>query len=119
MSTIYQPIVIEKSNEIIESLTDLFTDYEIMSLEFARKYLCDKLTDKFIEGSLDNDDEDSILIFNDEEFEVVLREIVAGSVLYELKEKGLVDSYQDDTTEEMFFLTKKGKKVMKKKNEII
>jgi hypothetical protein len=119
MSTIYQPIVIEKSNEIIESLTDLFTDYEIMSLEFARKYLCDKLTDKFIEGSLDNDDEDSILIFNDEEFEVVLREIVAGSVLYELKEKGLVDSYQDDTTEEMFFLTKKGKKVMKKNNELI
>jgi hypothetical protein len=119
MSTIYQPIVIEKSNEIIESLTDLFSDYEIMSLEFARKYLCDKLTDKFIEGSLDNDDEGSILIFNDEEFEVVLREIVAGSVLYELKEKGLVDSYQDDTTEEMFFLTKKGKKVMKKNNEII
>ena len=60
MSTIYQPIVIEKSNEIIESLTDLFTDYEIMSLEFARKYLCDKLTDKFIEGSLDNDDEGTI-----------------------------------------------------------
>ncbi len=119
MSTIYQPIVIEKSNEIIESLTDLFTDYEIMSLEFARKYLCDKLTDKFIEGSLDNDDEGSIFIFNDEEFEVILREIVAGSVLYELKEKGLVDSYEDDTTEEMFFLTKKGKKVMKKKNEII
>jgi hypothetical protein len=119
MSTIYQPIVIEKSNEIIESLTDLFTDYEIMSLEFARKYLCDKLTDKFIEGGLDNDDEGSIFIFNDEEFEVILREIVAGSVLYELKEKGLVDSYEDDTTEEMFFLTKKGKKVMKKKNEII
>jgi hypothetical protein len=119
MSTIYQPIVIEKSNEIIESLTDLFSDYEIMSLEFARKYLCDKLTDKFIEGSLDNDDESSILIFNDEEFEVMLREIVAGSVLYELKDKGLVDSYQDDTTEEMFFLTKKGKKVMKKNNELI
>lgn len=119
MSTIYQPIVIEKSNEIIESLTDLFTDYEIMSLEFAKKYLCDKLTDKFIEGNLDNDSECSIFIFTDDEFEIMLREIVAGSVLYELKEKGLVDSYEDDTTEEMFFLTKKGKKVMKKKNEII
>jgi predicted transcriptional regulator len=43
----------------------------------------------------------------------MLREIVAGSVLYELKDKGLVDSYQDDTTEEMFFLTKKGKKLIK------
>ena len=58
-------------------------------------------------------------MFNDDEFEVVLREIVAGSVLYELKEKGLVDSYEDDTTEEMFFLTKKGKRVMKKKDGLI
>ena len=119
MSTIYQPIVIEKSNEIIESLTDLFSDYEIMSLEFAKKYLCEKLTDKFIEGKLDDDEDCPIFIFNDEEFEVMLREIVAGSVLYELKEKGLVDSYQDDTTEEMFFITKKGKREMKKNNELI
>ena len=118
MSTIYQPIVIEKSNEIIESLTDLFTDYEIMSLEFTKKYLCDKLTEKFIEGNLDNDDEGSILIFTDDEFEIMLREIVAGSVLYELKDKGLVDSYQDDTTEEMFFLTKKGKKVNSERRRV-
>jgi hypothetical protein len=118
MSTIYQPIVIEKSNEIIESLVDLFDDYEIMSLEFTRKYLCDKLTDKFIDGSLD-DENCPILIFSNEEFDVMLREIIAGSVLYELKEKGLVDSYQDDTTEEMFFLTNKGKKEMKKKNKTI
>ena len=81
MNTIYQPIVIEKSNEIIESLVDLFDDYEIMSLEFTRKYLCDKLTDKFIDGSLDDED-CPILIFSDEEFDVMLREIIAGSVLY-------------------------------------
>jgi len=39
--------------------------------------------------------------------------MVAGSVLNELKNSGLVDSYEDDNTEEMFFLTKKGKKLLK------
>ena len=121
MSKIYQPIVIEMTNEIITDLTEseFFADYEIQSTVFAEKYLLDKLTEKFILGELENEDDEFLGVFNDDEFEVVLREIVAGSVLYELKDKGLVDSYQDDTTEEMFFLTKKGKKVMKKNNELI
>ena len=121
MSKIYQPIVIEMANDIITDLTEseFFTDYEIQSTVFAEKYLLDKLTEKFILGELENDDDEFLGVFNDDEFEVVLREIVAGSVLYELKEKGLVDSYEDDTTEEMFFLTKKGKRVMKKKDGLL
>ena len=121
MSKIYQPIVIEMANEIITDLTEseFFADYEIQSTVFAEKYLLDKLTEKFILGELENEDDEFLGVFNDEEFEVVLREIVAGSVLYELKEKGLVDSYEDDTTEEMFFLTKKGKRVMKKKDGLL
>jgi predicted transcriptional regulator len=43
----------------------------------------------------------------------MLREIAAGTVLFELKKSGLVDSYEDDTTEEMFFLTEKGKQFLK------
>ena len=121
MSKIYQPIVIEMANDIITDLTEseFFADYEIQSTVFAEKYLLDKLTEKFILGELENDDDEFLGVFNDDEFEVVLREIVAGSVLYELKEKGLVDSYEDDTTEEMFFLTKKGKRVMKKKDGLL
>ena len=121
MSKIYQPIVIEMANDIITDLTEseFFSDYEIQSTVFAEKYLLDKLTDKFILGELENEDDELLGVFNDDEFEVVLREIVAGSVLYELKEKGLVDSYEDDTTEEMFFLTKKGKRVMKKKDGLL
>ena len=121
MNKIYQPIVIEMTNEIISDLTEslFFEDYEIKSTVFAEKYLLDKLTEKFILGELENDDDEFLGVFDDEEFEVVLREIVAGSVLYELKEKGLVDSYEDETTEEMFFLTKKGKRVMKKKDGLI
>ena len=121
MNKIYQPIVIEMTNEIITDLTEseFFVDYEIESTVFAEKYLLDKLTEKFILGELENDEDEFLGVFNDDEFEVVLREIVAGSVLYELKEKGLVDSYEDETTEEMFFLTKKGKRVMKKKDGLI
>ena len=121
MNKIYQPIVIEMANDIITDLTEseFFIDYEIQSTVFAEKYLLDKLTEKFILGELENDDDEFLGVFNDDEFEVVLREIVAGSVLYELKEKGLVDSYEDDTTEEMFFLTKKGKRVMKKKDGLL
>ena len=116
MSKIYQPIVIEMTNEIINDLveSEFFADYEIQSTEFAKKYLLDKLTEKFILGELENDEDEFLGVFNDDEFDVVLREIVAGSVLYELKEKGLVDSYEDDSTEEMFFLTEEGKKHMKK-----
>ena len=121
MNKIYQPVVIEMTNEIISDLTEslFFEDYEIQSTTFAEKYLLDKLTEKFILGELEGDDDEFLGVFNDDEFEVVLREIVAGSVLYELKEKGLVDSYEDETTEEMFFLTKKGKRVMKKKDGLI
>jgi len=121
MNKIYQPIVIEMTNDIITDLTEseFFADYDIQSTLFAEKYLLDKLTEKFIIGELENDDDEFLGVFNDDEFEVVLREIVAGSVLYELKEKGLVDSYEDDTTEEMFFLTKKGKSAMKKKDGLL
>jgi hypothetical protein len=116
MSKIYQPVVIEMTNDIILDLveSEFFADYEIQSTEFAKKYLLDKLTEKFILGELENDEDEFLGVFNDDEFDVVLREIVAGSVLYELKEKGLVDSYEDDSTEEMFFLTEEGKKHMKK-----
>jgi hypothetical protein len=116
MSKIYQPVVIEMTNDIISDLveSEFFSDYEIQSTEFAEKYLLDKLTEKFILGELEKDEDEFLGVFNDDEFEVVLREIVAGSVLYELKEKGLVDSYEDDSTEEMFFLTEEGKKHMKK-----
>ena len=109
---IYQPIVIEKTTEILFILeeTNFFKDYEIENFDFTIKYLNDKLTEKFILGELDEESDD---IFEEEEFDVILREIVAGSILTELKHKGIVNSYEDDNTEELFFLTKKGKNMLK------
>ena len=108
----YQPIVIEKTTEILCILeeSNFFKDYEIENFDFAIKYLNDKLTEKFILGELD---EESDNLFGEEEFNVILREIVAGTILTELKQKGLVNSYEDDNTEELFFLTQKGKKMLK------
>jgi hypothetical protein len=108
----YQPIVIEKTTEILCILeeSNFFKDYEIENFDFAIKYLNDKLTEKFILGELDEESED---LFEEEEFNVILREIIAGTILTELKQKGLVNSYEDDNTEELFFLTKKGKKMLK------
>lgn len=108
----YQPIVIEKTTEILCILeeSNFFKDYEIENFDFAIKYLNDKLTEKFILGKLDEESDD---IFEEEEFNVILREIIAGTILTELKHKGLVNSYEDDNTEELFFLTQKGKKMLK------
>jgi hypothetical protein len=116
MSKIYQPIVLEKAVAFIESLveSEFFKDYEINSTDFAKKYICDRLTEKFISGQLDEITDEFL---TEEELDTYLREIVAGSLLYELKEKGLMNSYEDDDTEETFFLTDEGKVILEKIKE--
>jgi hypothetical protein len=115
MGKIYQPVVIEKVNEIIGILTQInfFKDYEIDNLEFAKSYFSDLFTQKFIEGKLNDNDE----LLTENEFEKCLKEIISGTLLYELKNKGYIDSYGDDITEERFFLTEEGKKYLKDLSE--
>lgn len=112
MNKVYQPIVIEETEYFIEGLKEanFFEDYDIKDLTFVRTHLLDIFTEKFINGLL-NDDE--LELFTEEEFDKLLKELVAGSILFELKEKGFVDSYEDEDTEEMFFLTDEGKKYVK------
>ena len=108
MSKIYQPIVIEKTNEIIETLIEskLFEDYEIENTDFATKYFLDK----FILGEMTTDTD---MIFSEEEFDKCIREVIVGSMLTKMKQNGYVNSYEDDDTEETFFLTEKGKEYLK------
>lgn len=110
----YQPIVLEHTENLIKGLeeAEFFKDYEIEDLTYTRDYLNELFTEKFIKGELDIE-EDGPPLFTEPEFEKMLREVAAGSVLYDLKKMGYIDSYQDNTTEEMFFLTKKGKKYLK------
>jgi hypothetical protein len=113
MPKVYQPIVIEKTDELIEGLSEsnFFIEYGITNFDFVREYILDDLTEKFINGRLDDDFEE---MYTEDEFEQLLKHIIAGNVLNELKDKGMLDSYSDDNTEEMFFLTKEGKAYLKK-----
>lgn len=112
MAKVYQPIVIEETENIIEGLiaSEFFNDYQIDDVSYARGYLLDKMTEKYISGQLTDDESE---LFTEEEFTQMLKEIVAGTVLDDLKKKGYLDSYEDDNTEEMFFLTKEGKDYLK------
>jgi hypothetical protein len=104
----YLPKIQEITEEIIASLVDddYFTEFEISSEDYARKRISDELTRKFLENGLDNEDEG---YFSEEEFDTILKEIIAEDVLRSLQKNGLIDSYEDDETEEMFFLTDLGK----------
>ena len=57
----------------------------------------------------------SFQYFPKEEIEIQSGKLV--EVLYELKEKGLINSYEDDSTEEMFFLTEDGRKLLRDTDE--
>lgn len=115
MNKVYQPIVIEETDYFIEGLAEsgFFEDYDIKDLTFVRTHLLNIFTEKFINGLLNDDD---LELFGEDEFDTLLKELVAGSILFELKEKGFVDSYEDEDTEEMFFLTDEGKKYVKNTN---
>lgn len=114
MKSIYQPFIIEKAKIFIDMLEEsqFFEDFEIKDKVFALDYFCDKLTNKFIEGEL-NEVYD---IFTDVEMDKILGEIVTGSILLELQKDGMLDYIENENNEEIFFLTTKGKEVAKKVN---
>lgn len=116
MSKVYQPIVIEESENLLMGLIEskFFEDYEINNFTFAKQYILDVMNEKYIMGLLGDEDDE---IFTEEEFTKMLQEIVAGTILYELKEQGLINSYEDENTEETFFLTEKGKKHIKEEKK--
>ena len=116
MGITYQPIVIKRAEDIVSVFreTGFFNDYEIEDETFAFNYMCEKLTDKFIAGELNENVEDDEHLFTEDEMEKFLREIIAGSLLYELRDKGIIDSIEDENNEERFFLTDLGKEITTK-----
>lgn len=104
----YLPKIQEITEGIISTLVEdnYFTEFEISSEDYARKRISDELTRKFLENGLDNEEEG---YFTEDEFDTILKEIIAEDVLRSLQKNGLIDSYEDDETEEMFFLTDLGK----------
>jgi hypothetical protein len=112
----YLPKIEKIANEIIQTLIEdkFFEDFEIEDYSYTKKRFCEELTTKFLLNGLENED---IGIFNEDEFDKILKEIVAEDMLRGLQKKGFINSYEDDNTEEVFFLTEKGREEMQKKSD--
>ena len=105
MEITFQPQIKEKATAIVEGLKEsgFFKEEDVRDFKEAHKIICEALTQKYIRDS-SNDE-----YFTEEEFSDLLSMIVANDVILRLKAKGLVNSYGDENTEEVFFLTQKGK----------
>lgn len=116
MNKTYQPLVIKRSEEVIEALESInfFKNENILSTKYFKTRLCNILTEKFILGELSETDP----LFIEEEFNALLKEIIVHNVLEGLEKKGIVGSYEDDDVEETFFMTEKGDKLMKEIKDI-
>jgi hypothetical protein len=108
----FLPKIIEISDEIIEVLIEdkFFVDFEIQDMTYAKKRFCEELTSKFVNGELDEDGD----IFTDTEYDIFLNVIVDEYVLSVFHKEGYFNSYEDENTEEVFFLTEEGKKNLDK-----
>lgn len=102
----YQVNIIEKAEDLISVLeeSEFFTEYEIKDRTFAFDYFCEKLTEKFINGTLDEGPN-----FSEDEMDRYLREIIVGSIVSDLQNDGIIDTVEDENNEEFLFLTEKGK----------
>lgn len=103
-------IVEHHVNMIIFGLEEsfFFTDYEI-SDEYSRKLLTELVTEKYVQDpTLEN-----LVFWGEDEFQIILEKIITGSIMYSLKKEGIMGSYEDNDTEETFFLTDKGKELTK------
>jgi hypothetical protein len=111
----YQPFIVDKAEEIVDALNKdgFFEEFGIEEKGYAINTFCQKLTEQFIAGEFGQGGNP---MFTEESMSETLSTIVAGSLLEQLKKKGFVGSYEDDETEEVFFLTQEGKEMAKALN---
>jgi hypothetical protein len=111
----YPSIVSEKANDFIEILKDIdfFEENEIEIDSSIVNLICEKLIKKFIDGLISESDE-VFDYLSEDEINSLLTEIITLSALNSLKDKGIIDSIENEYNEEMFFLTEEGKKLASK-----
>lgn len=107
----FLPIVKEKAEYIINILSEnnFFSDNFISDTTYATYRLSLTLTDKFINGELLNENDN--VVFDEDEMETILTEIIVQNALDNLKNKGIIDSVLNEDNEEIFFLTQEGKNI--------
>jgi hypothetical protein len=106
MEKVYPTEVKDVAAGLINVLKEsgFFEDEDFQNTEFAEKYIREILLEKFLAGT-------SLDLGDDEETNKHLDKIIDGSIFYQLKKKGFVDSYEDENTKEVFFLTEKGREL--------
>lgn len=106
MEKIYPEKVIIAGDKIFNALCEdeIFADYTLKEREAAKAILFDDLTEKFINDKFNGD----VPIYDEEEFETLLNKIIINSLLEMMEADGLLNSYEDEETEKVYFLTEKG-----------
>lgn len=120
MKKTFQPFIVAKAEEMIIFMKtdyDVFENLGIKSTEYTKERLCDILTEKFINGEYDENDDIGDLFPDDKLLMSFLAEMATKSDLDNLIEKGLVGSLDDDTGRDYYFVTEKGKECVKQMNK--
>jgi hypothetical protein len=109
MERVYPQEVKDVASAIVNLLKEdgFFDNEEFKTTAFAEKYFREVLLEKFLNGT-------SLDLGDDDEMSRHLDKVIDGSIFYELKEKGFIDSYEDADTKEVFFLTEKGREYRRK-----
>jgi hypothetical protein len=107
MNRVYPSEVNEVGNGIIAILVEdgFFSGEYFSATTYATRYIKDVLLEKFLGGQ-------ALDLGGDEEMSHHVDMMITGSIIYQLKEQGYVQSYEDEDTPEVFFTTEKGRRLL-------
>lgn len=115
MSKVYPEKVIIAGNRIFDYLTkedEVFMEFTEKEIVAGKEILFDHLTEKFLNDEFDDDKP----MYSEEELDDILNQILVNNVLNGMEEDGILNSYEDENTEKIFFLSDKGKEIAKELN---
>ena len=104
MKGTYQPFILKLVDDVFEELYD-----EVNPSDTSKEYLCELLTQKFIDGELSEGDD--AVFDSEEELLMFVNRCIVNDNLDELHERGLIGTFDDG---ESFFITDEGKKYVEK-----
>jgi len=119
MKKTFQPFIVAKAEEMINFMRndyDIFENLGIKSTEHTKERLCDILTERFINGEYNEDDDIVDLFPNDKLLMSFLAEMATKSDIDNLIDKGLVGSLDDENGRDYYFMTEKGKECVRQMN---
>ena len=102
MKGTYQPFILKIVEEVFEELKD-----DITPSDESKEYLCDMLTQKFIDGKLSEGDGTMGIFESEKEIDQFVKRCLVNDSLDELHELGLIGTFDDGKS---FFITEEGKK---------